>query len=300
MKPSSQLLAAAFLCALASSCTKTNFTDQVTLPQPTLSGIARTSAVSKHRAGLLKAEYLGARRARTEGRTIVYNDKRTLPASAYVARDPRRGGKNGLTYVVSSKYCRDAGCSPEAQAAAIVRALGSWSRSNCAQLTISRHSYEGPLGYVAASLGYGGYQGYIADIVQGGFLDGSFFDLLTPGGSQFVLAVTFTFIYFDENGVPTDLDGNGKNDVAFTETYYNDQFGWSTTPGGEYDIESVVLHETGHSLGLSHYGKGVIQRDGRLKFSPAAVMNAIYQGTRRTLTGADKSLECMIWKNWKG
>ena len=56
----------------------------------------------------------------------------------------------------------------------------------------------------------------------------------------------------------------------------NTSLPWSTT-GGLYDIETVFLHENGHVAGLGH------------STSIGAVMNASYQGVRRTLACDDIS-----------
>ena len=40
-----------------------------------------------------------------------------------------------------------------------------------------------------------------------------------------VLGVTFTFVWVDDvTGEPSDMDGNGRDDVAFREMYYNNNF----------------------------------------------------------------------------
>ena len=44
---------------------------------------------------------------------------------------------------------------------------------------------------------------------------------------------------------------------ALVEIYYNPSFIWTNrgTPGGFIDFYSVITHETGHGLGLAHFGK---------------------------------------------
>ncbi|MDX2038907.1 MAG: matrixin family metalloprotease [Isosphaeraceae bacterium] len=55
----------------------------------------------------------------------------------------------------------------------------------------------------------------------------------------------------------------------------NTGFDWS--PGASYDFYSVMLHESGHSLGLAHAP------------NPTAVMNEFYGGVRAGLTEADRA-----------
>ncbi len=94
------------------------------------------------------------------------------------------------------------------------------------------------LGYVQYLLGFGGLAGWGADITHAGWLPGAFFDLVETGGSSYILGVTFTFIWTGAGG-PTDIDRNGKADVAFREIYYNDAFLWSVSGPAWYDAEST-------------------------------------------------------------
>ena len=60
----------------------------------------------------------------------------------------------------------------------------------------------------------------------------------------------------------------------------NTKFRWSTastTPSGYFDVETVMLHENGHVLGLGHSDKAL------------AVMFANYQNQRRELHADDIS-----------
>ena len=60
--------------------------------------------------------------------------------------------------------------------------------------------------------------------------------------------MTFTFIWTNDN-TPTDMDKNGKADVAFREINYNNAFTWSVAGPAWYDlaidVKSIVLHESG-------------------------------------------------------
>jgi len=101
-----------------------------------------------------------------------------------------------------------------------------------------------------------------------------------------ILGVTFTLIWIDGAGVPTDLDNNKKNDVAFREIYYNDNFTWAID--GNIDVETVALHEAGHGLSQAHFGDIFItDSNGKLHFSPRAVMNATYSGVQQEIAETD-------------
>jgi hypothetical protein len=108
-------------------------------------------------------------------------------------------------------------------------------------------------------------------------------------------------IFVDANNVPTDIDNNGRADVAFREIYYNLRFAWSEGPSRPrgIDIDSVATHEAGHAFGLGHFGKVFLDNNGVLKFAPRAVMNAVYVSPFASLAGTDNASFCSIWANGK-
>lgn len=130
-----------------------------------------------------------------------------------------------------------------------------------------------------------------ADIITGGWLPREYFDCLVPdptpgnGGGDFILGVTWTFVFVDGNGNPVDTNGDGYIDTALKEIYYNEAFEWVTSGavflGDDIDIESVVVHENGHAMDLGHFGGPPpplkIHPNGRI-FSPEAIMNPAYVG----------------------
>ena len=182
--------------------------------------------------------------------------------------------------------------------AAIERAMTTWDNITCSDFGLTQIPSDGrPTGYVAASLGYpGGNFAVWADLTHCGWLDGAFFEILEPGGSGFILGVTFTLVWVDSNG-PTDIDNNRKLDVAFREIYFNDDFPWAD--GDHYDIETVALHEAGHGLSQGHFGKAFITpKNGKIHFSPRAVMNASYSGIQTGILKTDNAGHCSIWANW--
>ena len=57
--------------------------------------------------------------------------------------------------------------------------------------------------------------------------------------------------------------------------------------GRGIDVETVALHENGHSLGLGHFGP-----------PPAAVMNPVYAGIRHAPLAIDKAGMSTVWASW--
>jgi hypothetical protein len=120
-----------------------------------------------------------------------------------------------------------------------------------------------------------------------------------PGGilANNVIGVTFTFVWTDGGGNPTDIDNDGRADVAFREILYNDAFTWQIN--GNIDVETVALHESGHGLSQGHFGKAfATTANGKIHFSPRAVMNAAYSGIQRAIGATDNAGHCSIWGSW--
>lgn len=117
-----------------------------------------------------------------------------------------------------------------------------------------------------------------ADIVVGGWLPDTYFASCL--GSSSILGVTWTF-------ADGDVNSDNYTDTLYVEQFYNERFAWVTS-GSQFlglteDIETVVLHENGHALGLDHMGGPnpnqpfKLQPNGKV-FDPEAVMNPFYLG----------------------
>lgn len=159
-----------------------------------------------------------------------------------------------------------------------------------------------------AFFGFGGFGNpFLADIVNAGWLPLAYFDAVVgggPGSGCGVLAFSVTFIFVDGSGNPSDINGDNYLDTALNEVYYNDDFGDPTSPCQAgipndtqpwginqalpgIDVETVALHENGHSLELGHFGP-----------PPAAVMNPVYAGPRITPLASDQAGMNAVWSSW--
>ena len=140
---------------------------------------------------------------------------------------------------------------------------------------------------------------FVADIVNAGWLPRAYFETVGgPGGGRGILAFSVSFIFTNDDGTPTDINGDNRLDTALNEVYYNNTFGdpasdranrpWGIDAGGlGIDVETVALHENGHSLGLGHFGP-----------PPDAVLNPVYAGIRHQPFAADDAGMSAVWSSW--
>lgn len=202
----------------------------------------------------------------------------------WVAGDERRRAEDGrLTYLVDGSWGEEtaSGVSAAAAARALSRAMSTWAADPCLDLAVVERAWDGGDVTVTDFFMAGGPLGdpFAADVVFGGWLGADSFYF----GPQ-TLAVSVTYVFVDrDSGEPTDVDGDGRLDVALAEIYFNDAFDWTVTGGG-IDVETAALHEIGHALDLGHFGS-----------PPAAVMNPVYNGTRRELAAIDHAGLCAVW-----
>lgn len=129
-----------------------------------------------------------------------------------------------------------------------------------------------------------------ADVVFGGWLPPEYF--VECLGNANILGVTWFFSGGDANA-------DGFADQQYVEQYYNDGFNWATSGSvfldgaSPIDIQSVIVHEVGHTHGLGHFGGPINRQPFSLKpngrvFNPEAVMNPFYlNGEKRDLLPTD-------------
>jgi hypothetical protein len=226
--------------------------------------------------------------------------------SDFVYADPRRalfnGGQVGVTYGIKpSNASQDTNLT--AQNYWLEESVLIWDSLRCADLTLTKNTISGGPGIVQIFFQTGQIPLiHEADLTQIGFLSAAEFPYFAANPS--VLGVTFTLSWVDAEGNLTDIDHNGKSDVAFREIYYNDEYEWSDNGvGGErgsgiIDFPTVAIHEVGHGVSLAHFGSIGLDGDGALVAKPRSIMNAIYGGTLRELAGRDISSTCSNWANW--
>jgi hypothetical protein len=248
---------------------------------------------------LVKVEY---NTVQDEAGQVIYFDNRSKQmGSHWVPGDPERGGYLDISWLSDLVDGTATGLDQLQTQMAVDWAMATWDSVKCATIPLYRYpDFDVDWGYIQFLAGYGGTYGWLADITQAGWLPGSFFDwALGAGAAENVIGVTFTFVWIDGNGDPTDVDNNGKDDVAFREIYYNNFFPWGIDTDWPVDTETIVLHETGHGLSLGHFGKLFrTDKNGKLHFAPKALMNAGYTGIQQTLRGTDNGAFCSIWGSW--
>jgi hypothetical protein len=222
----------------------------------------------------------------------------------WVPNDDRRlaDGEN-ITYLVDrSDGATASGLSNAQTEPAIDRAMSTWEAENCLRkVDLVKRVDPGADPDIFDSFFGFGTEGnpFLADIVNAGWLPRAFFEAVGgPGGGRGILAFSVTFIFTDDDDNPTDINGDNYLDTALNEVYYNNTFGQAGTdrvgnpwginvvlPG--IDVETVALHENGHSLGIGHFGP-----------PPAAVMNPVYAGIRHSPLAVDRAGMCVVWASW--
>ncbi|MGH7457314.1 MAG: matrixin family metalloprotease, partial [bacterium] len=220
----------------------------------------------------------------------------------WVPNDSRRLAQGiDITYLVDQSDGATASGLTNAQTeAAIDNAMTTWQNDQALEKVdiVKRADSGADPDIFDFFFGFGGFGNpFLADITNAGWLPKAFFDAVTGAGNN-VLAFSVTFI-FVSGGVPTDINGDNRLDTALNEVYYNNTFGDPANPvraGNPWginialpgiDVETVALHENGHSLGLGHFGP-----------PPNAVLNPIYAGIRQSPFPSDHAGMAAVWGSW--
>lgn len=208
----------------------------------------------------------------------------------WVAGDTRRAADGDLlTYLVDRTDGPGGATVPASFEAAIDRAAAVWAAEPCLQKAgvAKRLDLGEDADIFDSRFGFGGFGNWrSADVVIGGWLPPEFFEAVTgEGGGASVLAMSVTFVFIGPDGQPSDLNGDGYLDTAANEIYFNDAFSWMA--GSGMDVETVALHELGHSLGIGHLGP-----------PPLAAMNPVYSGAHPELMPLDRAAVCSLWSSW--
>ena len=247
---------------------------------------------------VFSAEYITSGESDQIGRTIIFMNVGNKQLTADFVPGLSLDGTDAVSYYIDeNRPSRDLNTAQSS--GAIIRAMSTWEGVTCSQLGMYQVPFNNrsATGFISELYGFRGSFNYVADLVHAGWLGARFFDMLAPEGSTYILGVTFTIIFTDDNGTPTDIDRNGKHDVAWREIYYNDAFAWAD--GNHFDVETVALHEAGHGLSQGHFGSAFYDGGaGQLHFSPRAVMNAAYSGIQTQITETDNAGHCSNWGDW--
>ena len=288
---------------------------------PLLGRMNASLAASGARVRIAKAELIVDPKTWDGTSTIIFaNDRARGIGAEWVEGDPRREGRVGVSYAFDL-----AGRRPVVRSAAggfrlatfaeveteLERGMTAWRDETCSDAPISRVAV--PTGvdpdfiddlFNGAPEVPGRTYAQVSDIVQAGWQPLSFFQAFAGSAGANILGVAFTLVFVDDAGELTDIDRDGNDDTGLVEIFYTTNYLWTSVPDPTaIDFNWVITHETGHGLGLAHFGKLFVTRKGAsdgiqladVKYAPRALMNAAYVDGAGAILGTDRSSFCQIW-----
>jgi hypothetical protein len=221
------------------------------------------------------------------GQTIYFDDRTLQLDLHFVPGDPRRLEGDNLDIAYMVDQVQGSNLSIPVTTAAIDRGMATWDGVNCSNIPITQLSNPS----FDIGVAFGGFPAvYLgADITHAGWV----------GLPRPILGMSIPYVWIDGGGNFTDINNDGKIDIAFWEIYYSTEYTWADDGVSNIDVESIALHEAGHGLDQGHFGK-LFRTDmnGMFHFAPRAVMNAGYTGPQRVLRNADIGGHCSIWARW--
>ena len=266
-----------------------------------------------------------------DGQTIIVSQDVGNQAFPYqwVENDARRHSADGLTLYYRIDLTElPPGITVAETEAAIEAAVATFNGERCARnLELVRVDSDpgADLGWVQRQVlgGDAGSDQPRADITFAGWVGDEFWPAIgfpdAMGLAVPVLPSTdgTSLIWgldaFDPDQPATDINSDRKRDLFATEIYFRRNANYVVDDDDlgntlfYIDLESIVLHELGHALGMDHFGRTsvILDENGELvdvviNENSGNVMNTSNFFVRRSLSGSDRASFCGLYGNWGG